>query len=141
MKRHRRSGVWPKLISMSMLLGLLVLATSPALAQKLSAQKQFSFPGARNVESSNFFKNTSGGTTRVVASSSDPDAKSVSPARLPGDAATSDARKASDPAVTTTDTTANAPEVKAAPVADTINTATATTTTTSATAPAAATTT
>ncbi|HYP02532.1 MAG TPA: hypothetical protein VER76_20240, partial [Pyrinomonadaceae bacterium] len=113
------------------------------MAQKLSAQKQFSFPGARNVESSNFFKNTSGGTTRVVASSSDPDAKSVSPARLPGDAATSDARKASDPAVTTTttDTTANAPEVKAAPVADTNNTATATTTTTSATAPAAATTT
>ncbi|HLL73526.1 MAG TPA: hypothetical protein VK363_18945 [Pyrinomonadaceae bacterium] len=145
MKRHRRSGVWAKLISMSMLLGLIVLATSPALAQKLSAQRQFSYTGTRNDESLNYFKNNVDGATRVAVN--DPDTKTVSPARLPGDvtaASDSDAaRKSSDTA--TAPTTAptpvtNAPEAKATPVAET-NDATATTTaTTAAAAPTAATT-
>jgi hypothetical protein len=129
MERHRRRGVWPKLISITMLFGLIVLATSPALAQKLSAH--------------NYFKNASGGTTRIVAS--DPITTNVSPARLPEDTLTSGAEtnatvtRTSGDAATTTNATV-APEAKTAPVTEANSTTAATTATTTA-APAATTTT
>ncbi|HEX8424253.1 MAG TPA: hypothetical protein VF634_12610, partial [Pyrinomonadaceae bacterium] len=56
MKGHRRSGAWSKLVSSCLLLvGLIVLASSPALAQQVAARQHFSLsatrlPGDTNAE-------------------------------------------------------------------------------------------
>jgi len=153
MKGHRRNGTRAKLASSILLLvGLLVLASTPALAQRLTAKNHLPFSATRNGESLNYLKtNTRGGDRNVVA-----------PARLPGDTTAEPSRedekvatnvKTNDPA-TVAPTNATTPETKpettndpaatttAAPATEAGATTTAAASTnTTATAPVAATTT
>ncbi|HEY1404468.1 MAG TPA: hypothetical protein VGB05_10105, partial [Pyrinomonadaceae bacterium] len=62
MKGHRKNGTRPRLIgSMLMLLGLLALVSSPALAQRLTVKNHLPFSATRNGESLNYLKNSARG--------------------------------------------------------------------------------
>jgi hypothetical protein len=124
MKGHRKSGTRPKLISgMIMLIGLLVLATSPALAQRLTAKNHLPFSATRTGESLSYLKSNARGS----------DNNAVTPARLPGDTTSELSREggkitpdanANDPAAVAP-TTATKPETTKAETASPETTATA----------------
>ncbi|HEV7905070.1 MAG TPA: hypothetical protein VGO96_14610, partial [Pyrinomonadaceae bacterium] len=120
MKGHRRSGTWSKHLSISllMLLGLIVLASSPAPAQQVSAGHHFSLsatrlPGDTDAELSRTGENVpakvnaSDPTTAAPATATTNEAKTA-PAAEADSAVSKNATPATTTATTTTTTTTTA---------------------------------
>jgi hypothetical protein len=73
MKGHRRSGTWSKFVGSSMLLiGLIVLASSPALAQQLNARQHFSLSATRLPGDTNAELSRTGDTATKKVNAGDP---------------------------------------------------------------------
>ena len=120
MKGHRRSGAWSKLVSISLLmLGLIVLASSPALAQQLTARQHFSLSATRLPGDTNAELSRTGETVATKVNAS-----------VPSDAPTTATKLEATGAPAATDASGTAPGAATTVVAAPATTTTTTTTTT-----------
>jgi hypothetical protein len=143
MNGHRRSGAWSKLVSSCLLLvGLIVLASSPALAQQLTASNHFSLNSTRLPGDTNAELSRTGETVAAKVNANDPATASattatkpvatVAPATDANSPASDSATTAAAPANATTTATADSPTTTTTDAPPTTTVAAATTTTTTA---------